>query len=245
MTEWPRLAILLLSYNRPAEACRTIIGIANNLVYAGEKAWYVADDGSDKEIFLHIMGQLTFKSQNIIGSHNYRYSPKTGKGWNQGLGICHQYSEVVLVLEDDWELTGNHDMNPENHPGKFSINPYMANGMLDISPYVQMLMEREDVGMVRLGGLAVGNTVEIVGHNGHHYLRYMKDRQYAFSGNPHLRHGRFTRAYGWYSEAELNPGELELDFDGRMRAMDGPDIWRPSDIPGWGIFHHIGQARFR
>jgi len=145
------------------------------------------------------------------------------KGWNLGLGIAFQFSDFVMVLEDDWVLKE-----------RFAIHPY-----------IEMLTQRDDVGMVRLGGLAVGNNVEIVGWNGHHYLRYHKDRQYAYSGNPHIRHARFVKAYGWYSEEKLNPGELELEYDGRLRAMDGPDIWRPADIPGWGIFQHIGKARYR
>lgn len=245
MDNFPNLAILLLSYKRVDESIRTIKGIVNNLAYKGNIAWYVADDGTPAKDFTKILDALKSSDQEILGSHNHRFSPRTGAGWNKGLGICHQYSDYVLVMEDDWELSGKFDMNPENHPGDFKINPYLNDGKLDINPYIEMLSQREDVGIVRLSGLAVGNNVEIVGHNGHHYLRYYKDRQYAFSGNPHIRHARFTQHYGWYSEDELNPGELELNMDGRFRAIDGPDVWRPSDIPGWGIFHHIGEKRYR
>jgi hypothetical protein len=243
--QWPNLAVLLLSYKRPEQAIRTINGIAENLAYRGEISWYIADDGTDEDDFKKIIQALKDKKQNVINYHSKRFSPKTGKGWNKGLGICHQYSDFVLVMEDDWELSGKFDMNPDRHPGDFKINPYLNDGKLDINPYIEMLMQREDVGLVRLSGLAVGNNVKIVGHNGHHYLKYHRDEQYAFSGNPHIRHARFTKAYGWYSEDDLNPGELELNMDGRFRAAEGPDIWRPSDIPGWGIFHHIGEVRYR
>jgi len=63
-----------------------------------------------------------------------------------------------MVMEDDWELSGEFDMNPDNHPGVFAINPYINNGKFNIRPYIEMLSEREDVGMLRLGGAAVGNT---------------------------------------------------------------------------------------
>lgn len=223
MDKWPVLAITLLSYKRPREAVRTVNGLCDNLVYPGGKVWYVADDGSDTDEFMQIIDALYAKKQTIIGSHRERFSPRSGVGWNKGLGICYQATDFVLVLEDDWEL---------DRP-------------LFIEPWIEMLTQREDVGMVRLGGLAVGNQVEIVGHNGHHYLNYLKNWQYAYSGNPHIRHARFIHAYGWYPETELNPGELELAYDGHFRANPGPAIWRPSDIPGWGVFKHIGETRYR
>lgn len=245
MNDFPNLAILLLSYKRVAEATRTINEIVNNLAYKGGISWYVADDGSEEKDFNMIIDALKEKQQTIIGSHNHRFSPCVGVGWNKGLGICHQYSDYVLVMEDDWELSGNFDIHPNNHLGTFNINPYLNSGKLDICPYVEMLSQREDVGLVRLGGLAVGNTVEIIGHNGHHYLKYLRQQPYAYSGNPHIRHARFAQAYGWYFEGQANPGELEVELDWRFRTGTGPDIWRPSDIPGWGIFHHIGEKVYR
>lgn len=220
--DWPNLSILLMTYKRTEEAMATIRGIAEYLDYP-LRSWYIADDGSEPEHMDKLLDLLIEKNEKVIGYHNERFSPKTGIGWNKGLGICYQNSDYVLVMEDDWVL----DV-------KFNI-----------SPFIEMLSQREDVGMIRLGGLAVGNTVEIVGHNGHHYLKYHRTEQYAFSGNPHIRHARFVKAYGWYSSEKLNPGELELDMDGRFRAMSGPDIWRPADIPGWGYFRHIGAARYR
>lgn len=224
MTDLPKLAIVLLTYKRREEAVRTICALSENLGYEKElRGWYVADDGTGDNHVESLLEELGKKEEHVIGHHSHRFSPKTGIGWNKGLGIAHQFSDYVLIMEDDWVLT----------------KPF------DIHPYMQMLGEREDVGMVRLGGLAVGNNLEIVGHQGHHYLKYHKDKQYAYSGNPHLRHARFVNAYGWFSNEKLNPGELELEYDGRVRSMDGPDIWRPSDIPGWGIFGHIGKDIYR
>lgn len=97
--------------------------------------------------------------------------------------------------------------------------------------------------MIRLGGLAVGNTVEIVGYNGVHYLNYLRGRQYCYSGNPHLRHRRFSEAYGMFAE-DRNPGDIELAMDASFQAKtDGPMIWRPADIPGWGIIGHMGTDK--
>lgn len=224
MTDYPLLVIVLLTYQRTEEALATLRHLCSNLGYDKHlRAFYIADDGSKGEHVNQLLGELELRKERVIGHHSQRFSPKTGIGWNKGLGIAYQNSDYVMVLEDDWVL-----QKP-----------------LDIYPYIEMLSERDDVGMVRLGGLAVGNNVEIVGHNGHHYLRYYRDRQYAYSGNPHVRHARFVKSYGWYSEEELNPGELELDYDSRFRSRNGPEIWRPADIPGWGVFGHIGAKVYR
>ena len=95
---------------------------------------------------------------------------------------------------------------------------------------------------MRLGTLAVGNTVEIVGYDGVHYLKYSREQPYAYSGNPNIRHARFTRAYGMYAE-DKNPGEIELDFDWRFRHTPGPEILRPAEINPWGAFGHIGESK--
>jgi len=244
MDNWPRLAILLLTYKRTEYALRTIKALCDNLDYH-PRAWYIADDGTEGDHVQQLLDELALHNENLIGYHSERFSPHTGIGWNRGLGACYQYTDYVLVLEDDWVLSGNFDMDAKKHPGKFKISPYLNNGKFDLHPYIEMLAEREDVGLVRLGGAAVGNTVKIVGYKGHHYLHYLKQDAYAYSGNPQIRHARFIRAYGWYSEDERNPGELELDYDWHFRHTEGPEIWRPFDIPGWGIFHHIGEKRYR
>jgi hypothetical protein len=247
MDDFPNLGIVLLTYKRTEEAIRTIRGICNNLGYPKEKfGWYVADDGSDGDHLERLLATLDEYDQRVIGYHSERFSPWTGMGWNKAVGIAFQFSDYVLIMEDDWELTGNFDMNPDKPEkvGKTQVSPYLNHGILDIRPYIEMLSEREDVGMVRLGGLAVDSEVKIVGHHGHHYLDYLKRTGYAYSGNPHIRHARFMKSYGFYSEEKMRPGELELDLDARFRNLSGPAIWRPADIPAWGVFHHIGNVRY-
>ena len=144
MSDWPNLAIVLLTYMRTIEATRTIEGICKNLGYPKEKrGWYVADDGTPGNHVEILLGTLSGYKERVIGSHSHRFSPNIGIGWNKAIGIAFQYADYVLVMEDDWELSGNFDMNPDNHPGKFQVSPYL-NGSLDIKPYVEMLSEHED-----------------------------------------------------------------------------------------------------
>jgi hypothetical protein len=228
MTELPLLAIELITFKRTDMARRTVDSTCLNLGYPRDRrGWYVADDGSPVEHINAIVNRLVNAGEVIIGFHNERLRHAgqentyfAGYGWNRGLGLAHQWSDYVLTLEDDWEL-----QKP-----------------LDITRYIGTLRDHEDVGLIRLGTLAVGNTVDIVGYDGVHYLKYSREQAYAYSGNPNIRHARFTRAYGNYAE-DKNPGEIELAMDWNFRQNPGPDIIRPAEINPWGAFGHIGTDK--
>lgn len=221
--EAPNVCIVLLTCERTNLALRTIDGVCKHLDYpASLLSWYVADDGSRFEHVDSLLTKLKDHNQLLIGHHNQRFAeaPCCGIGWNKALHDAHQHAPILLWLEDDWELKNT----------------------LDIRPYVRLLLEREDVGIVRLGHLAIDSLVEIVGWNGIHYLMYRRETSYAYSGNPLLRHARFAQHYGAFA-TDRSPGDVELDYDARFRAEPGPNIWRPADIPAWGIWGHIGGER--
>ena len=153
----------------------------------------------------------------LLGSHTQDLRP--GANWNKSLRASLEHVDIVLWMEDDFEL---------QRP-------------LFLAPYVKLLCDESSVGMVRLGHLPVNLRCETVGFDGRHYLDILPDRQYRFSGNPHLKHRRLVDAYGWYNE-NTNPGDTELDYDARCRMRPNPRIWWPVDLGGWGIFGHIGAV---
>lgn len=228
--ELPKISIVLVTYKRSEMALRTIASTCKNLVYPKELiSWCVADDGSPREDYDAIMGALASRDQKVIYSHNERMRSKgqettfhSGRGWNKAMGIAYQNTNFVLLLEDDWELE----------------KPF------DIVPYVKLLQEREDVGLVSFRILSVGCDVHTVGHGGLHYLQYQRTTQYAYSGNPQLRHARFVQHYGTFAE-DVNPGGIELAQDDRYRldTNNGPWIWRPVSIDPWGTWSHIGSEK--
>lgn len=228
MDQLPHISIVLVTYKRTAEALETVRSTCENLVYPRDlRSWYVADDGSPEEHVNEILTTLRGKFERILGYHNERLRPEgqedsyfAGKGWNLGLGIAHQNSNFVLFLEDDWRLDEK----------------------LDLEPYVKLLIEREDIGIVTFRVLSVGADVHTVGYDGRHYLKYLRTTQYAYSGNPYLRHARFTTHYGWFDEGR-NPGDIELEMDSRFRDKEGPDIWRPVAISPWGAWSHVGTDK--
>ena len=210
-----RLAIALITYQRTACALATIAAVREHLRYE-DRAWYVADDGSAPEHGWAIMEAL--RGEEIIGHHSERMG--VGVNQNRALAACFAWADQVLFLEDDWELRA----------------------VLDPEPYLQVLGRNPAVGMIRLGCLAVGSRCDVVGYEGRHYLRMDRATQYAFSGNPSLRHRRLHDWYGGY-RVGLSPGDTELAFDGEFRARGGPDILWPVEIGGWGLFGHIGTTK--
>lgn len=229
MSDLPKLAIAMVTYKRTEVALRTIHSTFNNLNYPKENiGFYLADDGSPKEHHEQLIEAVESHGIKIIGEHNDRFrypgqedTHNAGIGWNKALGISHQFSDFVLFLEDDWELE----------------NP------LELIPYVKLLQEREDVGICSFRILSVEADVRTVGHDGKLYLQYARTTQYSYSGNPNLRHARYTRHYGWFIE-NGNPGEIELKMDDQyLASINGPHIWRPLDISIWGGWFHIGQEK--
>lgn len=227
MTSLPRVAIGLVTYRRTSMALQTIRSTIQNLQYPKELlGWYMGDDGSPVEHYRDVHDALD--GNLIIGTHSRRMrhegqedTHNAGLGWNRCLGICHQWSDYVLWLEDDWNL---------DEP-------------LNLVPYVELLQNREDVGICSFRILSTGADLHTVGHDGRVYLQYERRTQYAFSGNPYLRHARYTRHYGTFAE-DRNPGLMELHQDDMYRlAMEGPRIWRPADISIWGSWKHIGSEK--
>lgn len=229
MSDLPKVAILFLTYKRTQEAIRTLDSTFKNLNYPKELIGiYVADDGSSKEHMDSIFEIIERHEINLIGFHNEKIrlpgqedTYNSGKGWNKGLGICHQFSDFVIVLEDDWLL----------------------DDPLDLAPYVNLLQEVESVGIITFRILSIGADVHTVGYDGRIYLQYKGITQYDYSGNPYLRHARYTRHYGWFIE-DGSPGEIELKMDDSYHYdLLGPRIWRPFNLNQWGGWKHTGTHK--
>lgn len=226
-TSLPPLAICLATYKRTYEALETVFSTCEHLKYPSELIrWYVADDGSPDEHHRHVLQGIEKNGMQLLGEHNERFreddSYFCGKGWNRGLGLCHQYSDFVLWLEDDWRMDAD----------------------LELIPYVKLLDENINVGIVTFRILSVGADVHTMGWNGNIFLKYLRTTQYAYSGNPLLRHGRYSKHYGWFHE-DRSPGLIELGQDDKYRldVKNGPEIWRPATLDPWGGWHHTGKEK--
>ena len=223
----PPLGVVLVTYKRTNEALRTVLSTAEHLQYPRHLVkWYVADDGSSPEHHDTVLAAVQDSGFGLLGHHNERFredaTHNCGKGWNKGLGIAHQYSDYVLFLEDDWVM----------------------DAPLNAARYTRLLMDNPQVGIVTFRILSTGATVHTVGWDGEVFLKYLRTTQYAYSGNPLIRHARYTKYYGWFAE-DRNPGLIELHQDDlyRLDVHDGPDIWRPATLDQWGGWKHVGAEK--
>jgi glycosyltransferase involved in cell wall biosynthesis len=215
--EWPEVVILLVTFKRTEYALRTVRGLVTHLYYPN-LVWHIADDGSGEEHQQAIIA--------AIGDQPWQLSDarqQGGAGYNRNVGLRHAFDRTpyVLHIEDDWELT----------------EP------LDLRIPVQVLMEHQDVGMVRMGYIEAGHVARSVPYCGRIWWELDKEsgHTHIFAGHPHVLHRRLHEAYGWYPEGIL-PGPTELGFADRVRERDGPKVlymlWRP-----WGLFGHIGTVK--
>jgi hypothetical protein len=211
------ITIILQTFKRTDVALRTIVAARQYLHYP-DLYWYVADDGSPKE---HVEAVLEAAGY-LAGYHSERrgYGANANAAWD----AADKIGALVLFLEDDWELTAP----------------------LDLYPYAVLLMEREDIGMARLGYLNPGIRGECVAHNGALYWKLDREPaehwQLAFTGHPSLRHRRYRQAYGDYPTG-LGPGDTELAYAYQYRVGSGPAIVWPAAYPPNGLFSHIGTVK--
>ena len=211
------VTIILQTYKRTDVALRTIAAAREHLHY-DDLRWYVADDGSDDR---HLDAVLTAASP-LAGLHSERrgYGGNANAAWKAADDI----GALTFWLEDDWELR----------------TP------LDLYPYAALLMEREDIGMVRLGYLNPGIQGRTIAHGSWLYWALdhtpIEDHQCVFTGHRSLRHRRYRDAYSEYPIG-LTPGETELMYAYHYRIGAGPAIVWPVEYPQYGLFHHIGLIK--
>ncbi len=215
MTEWPLVVIMLLTFERTEYALSTIRHMKEKLIYPNAK-WYLADSGSHDGSYKQKVEAIG--EENIVGRHHELLEP--GVSWNRAVKNILEHTPLLFRLEDDWVL----------------------NDTLDLKRAVELLNARDDICMVRYGYLHVPADLEAIGHAGIHYLRYKKSVASAYGGHPSIVHKRLFDTYGYFHET-AGPGDIELDFDRRFRATEGPDVVRPAEIGGWGLFDHIGEQQ--
>lgn len=212
MSDDPTIHILLTTYVRTDCAVRTVQAINKNFLWPNIQ-WWVSDDGSPS-------GHVEQLTEVIEGSYTLYNSERkgVGHGMNTCLRAIFSQGTLVLVLEDDWEL----------------IRPF------DPTPYVRLLEDYPDYGMVRFGYLS-GNLLATTESKENRILWKLErnNETYRFAGHPSLRHKRFHESYGYYPE-DRSPGLTELAMCSNVNVLPGPHIVYPAECGQWGIFGHIG-----
>ena len=216
----PVVCILLTTYLRTDYAIKTIQALKQNLQWP-QLRWVISDDGSPVEHVLALQAE-------IGPNYNLDIFNSERKGVGYGMNACLQTifdtTDLVMIMEDDWVL---------NNP-------------LDLQPYVNLLMNHQEYGMIRMGYISPGFTAVLISEEGKLFWRLEQNGvQYRYSGHPSLRHKRFHEQYGYYDEG-LTPGWTELSMDGKVSAVaNGPHIVYPAECGAWGFFGHIGTVSMK
>lgn len=215
MNDWPPVIALIITYRRLDLALETIRSVRFRVDYPNI-GFHIADDGSGPEYMARLLEEIG-PTYSVTVSDACQQG--VGRSMNLGMKEVLNRADLWLHLEDDWVL-------PDT---------------LDLRPCVQVLVEDETLGMVRLGRLAAG--LEAVSYSGAGKLWWRLKKgsdTYVFCGNAALRHRRFHEAYGDY-KIGLQPGQTELWYCGRFNAREGPDIVWPAWLTYEQTFQHIGD----
>ena len=215
------IAIILLTYERLEIALRTLVSLHH--LKADEEFWlHVADDGSSPEYRDEIIAAARELFGNNVSATN---SERRGYGgnYNYATQVVHGIADLVLPLEDDWEMVR------DLHLG--TIAAVLRKGIFSC---------------VRLGYL--GYTDDLRGtfryHEGLHWLELDPEspEKHVFAGGPRLETVDFERSIGPWPEY-LEQGQTELAVAGRKEARVGV-AW-PLELvaPQGNVFVHIGSQK--
>lgn len=196
--------------------------MAKNLK-ATEEFWlHIADDGSTQEYRDDLFELGHYHYDNNVSMTN---SERTGYGGNYNIAtqLVHQISDLILPLEDDWELVRELNLDP-----------------------IAKVLRAGTFGCVRMG--YVGMTQELRGRfvsaEGMMWLELDPDspERHVFAGGPRLERVDWERAVGPWIERE-DQGHTELNVADRPAARFGV-AW-PVDLifPRGDAFAHIGGEK--
>lgn len=218
-----KVTVLIVSYNRESILKKSLYGFLKNVQYPRDLLeFHLADDKSPGNLVENILNE--FKTL----KWTYTITERRGWGANVNAALKAIKNDCVFLMEDD----------------------RCAYDKINLNDGVRLLRERPEVGLVRYDGIAghVGLVLQLK-EFGNEYPRtsfltvdkVATQQNYIYSNQPHLRHRRFTEAYGYYPEG-LKLGQTEVQYAGNFRAKKGPDIAILED----GIinkFEHLGAGK--
>jgi hypothetical protein len=218
---------MLLTYDRDEYAHRTLAAVFGHLTYPEPYRIHIADDGSPPEYVESLASFARTRGRDIGTVISSTNSMRKGYGasYNLATQTVHASADIVLVLEDDWELQRE----------------------LDVVRLTRAF-EIDGVGCVRLGYIGYTQALRgaFVDINGDKYLEFdpSSPERHVFAGHPRLETVRWQRQVGPWTEG-LDPGATEFDTAGKEGARKGV-VW-PLDLVATrgDMFHHIGTVQAR
>lgn len=219
------IAIVLFTHANPPERAEYARRCFNSLkkLKADEDFWlHIADDGSPQEF----RDEIIEKARNIYGK-NTSISDSEGRGYGASYNVAsqltHQIGDIILPLEDDWEVVR-----------EFNLDVFAK------------VLRAGHFSCIRMGYIGYTDTLRgtFTYYENHHFLALDEDspEKHVFAGGPRLETVRFQRSVGLWPEG-LNAGQTELEVAGQLNARKGV-AWPIGDIKPIGdLFVHIGSLK--
>jgi hypothetical protein len=188
---------------RLATFIRALKSWNRHLRYDGAIDLIVADDGTADDLW-HRM--IAVESVWKRGTFHVTREHRRGVGGSLNRAFT-GLNEISLYAVDDWAL----------------FEPF------DLNPWVQLLEERDDVGVVRLGPPHPGNMLRVDAwtDNWQGWAGEVLPSSWSIivSERPALWHRRMIETYGLFKE-ECSALECEAEYDERYRAAVARGRWK-------------------
>ena len=221
MSDWPPLAILIITYNRAEILRSTLLRLAEHLDYTGPRRVFVADDGSDDGT----QGMVLEEFPDAVLAPSDRRG--LGANANAGLRASWGFSDYVYQSQDDLHLLHHFDLHP----------------------HVEKLRDDPTCGFVRLWGVG-GHRYKGNLEGNHWRIHWDSDELYIPSDRPHVKHRRFHEHFGLYPEG-LKTAHTEEAFCHQCKGRAGLegrqlDVFVPHGVDIEKNFEHAGwHTRWR
>ena len=219
------IAIVLFTHDKPKErilyAMKTFLSLEN--LTASEPFWFhLADDGSEQS-FRDDMMKLARERYGDNTSVGNSEGGGYGASFNLATQQTHLVADLVLPLEDDWEVTRE----------------------FNLDPFAKVLRDGR-FKCIRMGYIGYTDTLRgtFNYYDGKHYLALDPDspEKHVFAGGPRLETVQFEKDVGLWPRG-LEAGHTELEVAGKEEARKGI-AWPISDIkPAGDLFAHIGSKQ--
>lgn len=204
--KYPPVTIVMTTWFVHPERVRvarvTLKSWIKHLRYDGIINLHIADDGSELKFNID---DIWFPSTSWGAiTHSRQERRGVGASLNKGFSNAFETSPYVLYMVDDWRLDQS----------------------FDITPWVYLLQQREDVGIVRLGPPHPHLRGVIMPYTELWQGWALKLDRYGLTvgDRPMLIHKRWIDYYGWRTE-DVNAQECERLESVKYADMpDGPDI---------------------
>lgn len=214
------ITVCLLTYNRFEYAKKTLESAVRNIEYDGNLSIHIADDGSPVS---YIESLLAVVPKCIPVTYSVSNRGGYGANYNLAMQTVHQFSDFVIPLEDDWELTRRVNLN------RLVDDLVLLGG-----------------GCIRLGYIGFTQSLrgKLVRGKEDVYLRFDRhsDEPHVFAGHPRLETTEWARLVGPWPE-NLGAGATEFEVAHRPAARER--VYWPLDLvaPRGDLFAHIGTER--